>query len=61
MNAAIAAPPSQATGRHRGDSNRPVGKNNSVNSSARNTVGYHAHEAYQAATIAPGSQPGRVK
>ena len=60
MNAADAAPASQATGRQRGDSSRPVGNNKGVNTNASARVGYHGQEAYQAARTAPGSEPGRV-
>ena len=60
MNAAVAAPANQANGRQRGDSSRPVGNNKGVNTSARARVGYHGQEAYQAAKVAPGNEPGRV-
>ena len=46
--------------RQRGDSNRPVGNNKGVNTSARARVGYHGQEVYQAAKVAAGNEPGRV-
>jgi len=61
VNAAVTPPASHAAGRQRGDSTRPVGNKKRVNTSASAMVGYHAHERYQAATIAPGSEPSRVR
>jgi hypothetical protein len=58
--AAVTAPASQATGRQRGDSSRPVGNSSGVNTTARATVGYQLDQANQVATMAPGSDPGRV-
>jgi hypothetical protein len=60
VNAAVAAPANQAKDRQRGDSSRPVGNNKGVKTRARARVGYHVQEAYQAAKVAPGSEPGRV-
>ena len=60
INAAVAAPASQATGRQRGESSRPVGNSKGVKISARAMAGAHGHDPYQAARIAPGSDPGRV-
>jgi hypothetical protein len=60
MSVTVTPAASQPAGRQRGDSSRPVGNRKRVNTSARVAVGYHHHTAYQAATIAPGSEPGRV-
>jgi len=60
VNAAVATPANQAKDRQRGDSNRPVGNNKGVNTSARARVGYHGQEVYQAAKVAAGNEPGRV-
>jgi hypothetical protein len=60
VNTAVATPASQAMGRQRGDSRCPVGNKKGVNTSAKARVGYHGQEAYQAARVAPGSDPGRV-
>jgi hypothetical protein len=56
----VVTPASQATGRQRGESSRPVGNNKGVNTSVRAVTSHHGHEPYQAARIAPGSDPGRV-
>jgi hypothetical protein len=60
-NVAVTLPASQATGRQRGDSSRPVGNSSGVKTTASATVGIQVHQAHQAATIAPGSEPGRVR
>jgi hypothetical protein len=61
VSVTVTPPASQAAGRQRGDSSRPVGNSKRVNTSARMMVGYHHHMAYQAAISRPGNEPGRVR
>jgi hypothetical protein len=49
LMAAVVAPPSQATGRQRGDGSRPLGNSRGVKSRARAMVGYQAQELNQPA------------
>jgi hypothetical protein len=58
--ATVVAAARKATGRQRGDSSRPVGNNSSVNTDTRLKSGNQNQLLYQAATIAPGSEPPRV-
>jgi hypothetical protein len=51
--------PSAATGRQRADGSRPVGNSSSVNTKIRPSTGCH-HHWNQAASAAPGNDPGRV-
>jgi hypothetical protein len=60
VRTAVVTPASQATGRQRGDSSRPVGNSKGVKISVRARIRNHCHDPYQAARIAPGSDPGRV-
>jgi len=53
--AAVMAAVSQATGRQRADSSRPVGNTKTVTTVARINVGYHHQLLYQALSMAPGS------
>jgi hypothetical protein len=54
----VTAPASQATGRQRGDSIRPVGNNKGVKTSVRARTSHHGQEPHQAARVAPGSGDG---
>src|SRR4029450_8539824 len=55
---AVATAATTATGRQRADRARPVGNTSRVNTTMRVSIGYHHHDAYQAAKAAPGSEPG---
>jgi hypothetical protein len=49
-----------ATGRQRVDGSRPVGNNKGVAMKTSVYIGIHHCCWYQAAQIAPGTEPGRV-
>jgi hypothetical protein len=51
---------SQVTGRQRDDSDRPVGNNNSGNTTVSIPIGSQIQVNTQAATSRPGSDPGCV-
>jgi hypothetical protein len=62
MKAAVAAPASQAIGRQRGDSSRPVGNRRGMNTSANAMVRYHVPPSRaQATRMGSGSDPDRVQ
>jgi hypothetical protein len=58
--AAVRLTASQATGRQRGDSDRPVGNNSSGNTTMSTIVGDQIQVFTQAATSGTGSDPGWV-
>ena len=58
--AIVTAAASHATGRQRGESNRPWGKIRSKNVMVRVTLGNHTQVAIQVAIAPAGSEPGFV-
>jgi hypothetical protein len=60
MRATVTSAASAAIGRQRVEGSRPVGNNKGVATKMRANMGIHHCCWYQAAQIAPGSEPGRV-
>jgi hypothetical protein len=59
-SATVTSAASAATGRQRADRSRPVGNNKGVATKTRANIGIHHCCWYQAAQVAPGSEPGRL-